>query len=153
MEKLSWSSGSQRHGCHAVTIPELLVMVVILAIGFVGVAGMFVAGYTSAKKASNYTIAANRVTQEIERMRDAGFLGAVIDSYHFPSPRYQIVSSTRATFAVPELKNGQGSVTIGLDSEAQILDNLKRVNVTITWGGGKQMSGTYSITTLVANRP
>jgi len=136
-----------------VTLPEMLVVVVILAIAFVGVSGMFVGGYVSARKASNYTIAANRAVQEIERLRDAGFLGAVVDYQHFPSPKYHIASSTQVVFSVPDLKNGQGTITVALDPEAQSLDNLKRVNVTIVWGGGKQLSGRYSITTLVANRP
>jgi prepilin-type N-terminal cleavage/methylation domain-containing protein len=142
------------------TLIELLAVILLLGIGLVGVAGMFTAGIVSSRKAANETAAANRATQEIERVRDGGFLGAIIDTAHFPSPRYVVVSSSKATFTVPELSHGAGEVTIGTDTAAQPVDpntgfmigNLKRVMVKITWGGGANVRGSYSISTLISNR-
>lgn len=142
------------------TLIELLAVILLLGIGLVGIAGMFTAGIISSRKAANETAAANRATQEIERIRDGGYLGAVVDTAHFPSPRYTIISSSKATFAVPELSNGAGELTIETDTAAQpvdpntgfIIGNLKRVNVKITWGGGSKVRGSYSITTLISNR-
>jgi prepilin-type N-terminal cleavage/methylation domain-containing protein len=143
------------------TLIELIVVIVILAIGLVGVAGMFTAGVISNKKAANMTLASHRANQEIERLRDAGFWGAVVDSIHFPSPRYTIISPTRVSFTVPELTDGQGYLDLDLDPEAKVIDpvtglylgNLEQVRVSISWGGGKPVRGNYSIFTLIANRP
>jgi prepilin-type N-terminal cleavage/methylation domain-containing protein len=143
------------------TLIELLVTAVLLGIGLVGVAGMFTAGVVSSTKASNITVAAHRANLEIERVRDAGYLGAVADVAHFPSPTYTVVSSHRATFTVPELRNGSGYIDIYPDSAAQLTnpatglpyENLKRLRIVISWGGGHHVAGNYTVVTLIANRP
>jgi len=125
----------------------------------VGAAGMFTAGIVSSRKAANETAAANRATQELERIRDGGYLGAVIDTAHFLSPRYTIVSSSKATFTVPELSNGAGELTIDTDTAAQPVDpntgfmigNLKRV-MSHSLGWRRKSACSYSVTTLISNR-
>ena len=143
------------------TIIEVLAATAILGIGLVGVGSMVTYGVVSHRKSVNYTVAAERATQEIERVRDAGYLGAEIGTSLFPSPTYTILSATQAGFTVADLHNGQGTITISQDSEAEAVDpdtgspysNLKRVRVDISWGGARNLRGSYSASTLIANRP
>jgi prepilin-type N-terminal cleavage/methylation domain-containing protein len=152
---------SPARSCGGFTLIEVLVAAVILAIGLVGVASMVYYGVLSHQKSAHYTIAGQRAMQEMERIRDASYVGAVVDLTLFPSPSYQIVDSSTARFSVPELTNGQGTITIAEDTEAQAINpatgqpyqNMKRVTVTITWGGSRRSSGAYNLATLIANRP
>ena len=140
---------------------ELLMVSLLLGIGLTGVGGMFTAGVISNRKAANMTVAAHRAAQETERLRDAGFLGAVVDYDHFPYPRYYVMSPTEVYFHVDELPNGTGFIYLDLDPEAKVTDpatglyvgNLTRARIVITWGGARAVRGTYSISTLLANRP
>lgn len=140
---------------------ELLMAALLLGIGLTGAAGMFTAGLISNRKAAYITAAAHRSAQEIERLRNAGFLGAVVDYTQFPYPDYHIVSPTQVGFTVSELPQGTGNIYVDLDTEAQAInpdtglqfDNLKQVRVVITWGGARSVRGSYSITTFLANRP
>jgi hypothetical protein len=84
-----------------------------------------------------------------------------MDVAHFPSTHYSLTSPTRADFQVAELSQGSGYITVDTDTEAQEIDpntgnqigNLKQVRVVINWGGGSPVRGSYSVTTLLANRP
>jgi len=143
------------------SLVELLVTALLLGIGLAGIAGMFTVGVISNRKAANITAAANRANQEMERLKDGGFFNAVIDYDHYPYPDYTIISSTRVQFSVDELQNGIGYIDLDLDPEAEVIDpntslqvgNLKQATITITWGGGKRVQGSYTITSLIANRP
>jgi prepilin-type N-terminal cleavage/methylation domain-containing protein len=143
------------------SLPEMLAAAILLGIGLTGVGGMFTAGVISNQKAANITAAAHRAGQEVERIRDAGFFGATISSTNFPSPNYTIISSTRVGFPVSNLTDGYGYIDLDLDPEAKVIDpntgldinNLKKLQVSISWGGGKPVRGNYSLTTLIANRP
>ena len=134
---------------------------VLLAIGLTGVAGMFTAGLISNHKSANMTLAADRTEQEVERLRNAGYLGAVVDLAHFPASRYTIVSATQVSFTVAELKDGAGNIYLTADPEAAVIDpatgapigNLAHARVVITWGGARSVRGSYSVSTLLANRP
>jgi len=154
-------SSARRPRRAGVTIIEVLAATAILGIGLVGVGSMVTYGVISHRKSVNYTIAAARATQEIERIRDAGYLGAQIGTALFPSPTYTILSATQVAFTVPELRNGQGRITLSEDAEAQAIDpdtglpygNLKQVQVQISWGGSRNLQGSYRVATLIANRP
>jgi prepilin-type N-terminal cleavage/methylation domain-containing protein len=144
-----------------VTIIEVLAAAAILGIGLVGVGSMVTYGVVSHRKSVNYTIASERATKELERVREAGYLGAEVTAGLFPYPTYTILNSTQAAFTVPELTDGQGTITLDEDTEAQAVDpdtglpysNMKQVQVDISWGGSRSLQGSYSVATLVSNRP
>lgn len=147
--------------CDGFTLIEVLVAAMILAIGLVGVASMTYYGVISHHKSANYTMAGQRAMQEMERIRDAGYLGAVVDYDHFPYPRYYILDTNTIYFTPSELPNGQGLITINEDSAAQQINpstgepyfNMKRVRVDVTWGGSRPLRGSYSLVSLISNRP
>jgi len=143
------------------TLIEVLITTVILGIGLVGVGSMVTYGVVSHRKSVNYTVAAARAIQEMERIRDAGFLGANVGTDLFPYPTYQILNASQVGFTPSGLKDGQGVITIAEDSQAQVTDpdtglpygNMKAVSVSISWGGARILSGSYTAATLIANRP
>lgn len=144
-----------------VTIIEVLATAALLGIGLVGVGAMVTYGVIAHKKSVNYTIAAARASQELERIRQAGYVGAEIDESLFPSPGYTILDSTRVGFSLPDLREGAGTITIIEDPESLATNpdtglpyaNLKQVQVSISWGGGRTLRGSYQAATLIANRP
>ena len=150
--------GGSRNG--GFTLIEVLVAAMILAIGMVGVSSMVSYGVLSHQKSARYTIAAERANQEIERIRDSGYLAAVVDALHFPSP-YQIVNSTTVSFDVAELPGGHGTIVIADDPHALSVNpstgapysNLKQVSVFVTWSGSPRVAGSYGVATLITNRP
>ena len=143
------------------TLIEVLVAAMILGIGLVGVSSMVYYGVLSHQKSANYTIAGEKAMQEMERIRDAGYLGALVDLAHFPSPSYQIVNASTVHFSVPELTGGLGVITIAEDSQAQAINpatgqpylNMKQVSVAVSWGGSQRLRGSYNLATLISNRP
>ncbi len=144
-----------------VTIIEVLATAVILGIGLVGVGSMVTYATISHKKSVNYTIAAARAAKELERVREAGYLGATISPALFPEDMYTLQGETVAWFDVDELDNGRGAVIIYQDPEADEINpdtgepysNLKRVYVWISWGGNRFLHGSYLGMTMIANRP
>jgi prepilin-type N-terminal cleavage/methylation domain-containing protein len=140
-----------RHNRRGMTLVELLVSVVLLAIALVTVSQMFVGGVISAGKARNVQIATNRALQEIEKAKDMGYLNLVVDTAHFPPP-YTIVDSTTVGFAIDTLPDAQGRLVI-TPYPLPTTENLRRVTATVTWGGSRFTSGSVTVGTLVANRP
>jgi prepilin-type N-terminal cleavage/methylation domain-containing protein len=151
-------AGRRRRGF---TLLEVLAATLVLGLGLVGVGSMVTYSVVSHEKSVNYTLAAERASAEVERVREAGYLGANISTDLFPTTAYTIASATKVTFAVAELKGGQGSITIDEDAQAKATNpntgsaynNMKLVQVAITWTGSRNLSGSYQTATLVANRP
>jgi prepilin-type N-terminal cleavage/methylation domain-containing protein len=143
------------------TLLEVLAATLVLGLGLVGVGSMVTYSVVSHEKSVNYTLAAERASAEVERVREAGYLGAKVTTDLFPAPAYTLASATKVTFTVAELKGGQGSITIDEDAQAKATDpntgsaynNMKLVQVAITWTGSRNLSGSYQTATLVANRP
>lgn len=151
----------RRWGRAGVTLIELLIASVVIGIGLAGVGSIVTYGVLSHRKAVEYTIAAARATKEIEQVRRAGYLGAVVDESLFPADTYTIISATQVSFAVDELNDGLGYVTVGDDTEAQATDpdtgepygNMKQILVQIFWDRPGGRRDCYSAATLIANRP
>ncbi len=147
--------------CAGLTIIEVLATAIILGIGLVGVGSMVTYATISHKRAANYTIAAARASKELERVREAGYLGAAITPALFPEDQYTLEGDELAWFNVDDLENGRGAVIIYQDPEAdetnpdtgEPYSNLKRVYVWISWGGNRFLHGTYLAMTMIANRP
>jgi len=150
--------GGSRAG---VTIIEVLATAIVLAIGLVGVGSMVTYGVLSHHKSLNYTVAAERATREMERIREAGYLGATASAGLFPANEYTIENGSQVSFEMPDLTSGSGVITISDDPDAQAIDpgtgqpysNLKQVRVEIFWGGSRYLRGSYQAVTLIANRP
>jgi len=142
---------STRLSRRGMTLVELLVTVVILAIALVALSQMFVSGVLAAKKARNVQIATNRAMQEVEKAKDMGYLNLVVDYDHFPSP-YTILDDNMIGFDVAGLRDAQGRLEIEPYPQPDS-DNLKRVTASVSWGGGRYTSGSITVNTLVTNRP
>ena len=144
-----------------VTILEVLAAAVILGVGLVGVGSMVTYATVSHQKSVNYTVASDRASQEIERIREAGYVGAVVGTGLFPVSDYTILSGTQVSFAESALKDGLGLITLNEDTEATATNpstglpyaNLRMATVQISWGGSRFTGGSYTATTLIANRP
>jgi Tfp pilus assembly protein PilV len=119
------------------TLIELMVTVVLLAIGLVGVASMFLHGYRTQVNAHFASVAADEAAKKLERMKAAGFNG---------------ISSTlfAPTFTVAELPAGAGTIEFSPYPEVDST-NQYRVRVTITWGGGPGISGRVALNSVISN--
>jgi len=143
------------------TLIEVLAATLILAIGLVGVSGMVTYSVIAHDKAAGYTIAADRATAEIERIRDAGYNGAAVNTTLFPTDDYTLLSATQASFTCSDLKNGHGVITLDLDAVAKAINpdtgqpwsNLKRIDVQLWWMGRHGVDQTLKVSAMLANRP
>ena len=142
------------------TLIELLVTTVVLALGLIALSTLFVAGIISDMKAERIQIATNRMRQELERMRSAGYSGALIDSTVFKAADGYTITESQpnltgiASFTEPSLPGGTGTVEIRYYNPGTgIYANLKQVSVALSWGGGRRTQGSVYATTLLANRP
>ena len=127
---------SRRSG---LSLIELMVTIVILAIGIAGVAVMFLHGYRSQLNA-HYTILATAAANEVlEEMRAAGYNH--LSSANWPSP-----------FPVDAVPQGVGTITTEQFPTATST-NMKKVTVQVSWEGGRTIHGNARATTLIALRP
>ena len=158
---VGWLTRGNCSRVRGMTLIEVLVAVVILAIGLIGTSSMMTYAVISHDSAAAYTVAAERATQEIERIRDSGYHGATVGTNLFPTSNYNLLSTTQVEFTCFELKDGHGVITLDIDSEANQTDpgtgepysNLKRIDVQIWWNGKSGSTLSYNASTLVANRP
>lgn len=156
-ERRGWRLARTRSGF---TLLELVVTIVLLVIGLVALSSLFVVGIISDVKAERIQVAANRVRQELERMRSAGYSGALIHTDVFKSgDGYTITEQNpdltgAVSFTEARLPASSGTLEIRYyASGAGIYPNLKRVSVSLSWGGGRRTQGAVYASTLIANRP
>jgi len=121
------------------TLVELMVAVVILALGLWGVSSMFIYGYTSQINAQYTQIATHRAQELSEEMRAAGVNH--ITTENFPSP-----------IVITDLPNGVATRSWTAYPDASVADQLL-LTVTVRWEQGPRMSGHVSMQTVVARRP
>ena len=149
-------------GRHAgMTLIEVLAATLVLAIGLVGVSGMVTYSVIAHDKAANYTIAADRATAELERIRNAGYNGAAVNTLLFPTADYTILSPTQVRFNCSDLKQAHGIITLDLDAAAKAINpntgqswsNLKRIDVQIWWMGHHGVDQTLKVSAMLALRP
>ncbi|MFQ6133207.1 MAG: prepilin-type N-terminal cleavage/methylation domain-containing protein [Armatimonadota bacterium] len=126
----------QRRG---LSLIEMMVTIVIVALGIAGVITMFLYGYQSQLNAHYSMLATAAASEKLDEMRSAGFNG--LDPAVFPSP-----------FAVPELPAGMGTITTE-PFPLPTTDNLVRITVAVEWEGGRGIQGNTRISTLLALHP
>jgi prepilin-type N-terminal cleavage/methylation domain-containing protein len=129
--------GRLRTGRRGITLIELMVTVVLLAIGLVGVSSMFIVGYRTQLHAHFTSVASDMADKKMERMKSAGFNG--IDVTNFPP-----------TFTVAELPAGQGTIALAPYPDSTST-NQCLVTVTVTWGGGNGIAGRTVLATVISN--
>ena len=139
---------------------ELMAVVVLLGMGLTALSFLFVGGIISNMKAQRIGAAQHRAQQEMEKMRSAGYSGAIVDSLVFPSTEgYSILvqnpnKTGQIGFLVPELPSGQGTIDIAYYlSPEGYYPNLKDVTIGVTWEGGHQVAGQVQVQTFLANQP
>jgi prepilin-type N-terminal cleavage/methylation domain-containing protein len=126
-----------RRGRRGLTLIELMVTVVLLAVGLVGVSSMFIVGYRTQLHAHFTSVASDTAAKKMERMKSAGF-NALSDT-NFPP-----------TFAVAELPSGQGTIAFEPFPDATST-NQYLVTVTVAWGGGNGVAGRTVVSTIISN--
>lgn len=118
---------------------EMMVTIILVAIGLAGVISMFLHGYQSQLNAHYMIIATAVAAEKLDEMRSAGFNG--LDPATFPSP-----------FAVTELPQGMGTITIEPFPDPTT-DNMVRIEVRVEWEGGRGIQGNTRVATLLALHP
>lgn len=118
---------------------ELMVTLVILAIGLVGVSTMFLYGYQSQLNAHYQILATAEANRILEEMRSVGYNH--INTTNFPTP-----------FSVDTIPRGVGEIVIAPYPLATT-QNMYKVDIRISWYGGRNIRGATRLTTLIANRP
>ena len=141
---------------------ELLVVIIILALGLYAVGALFVAGTISASKARRITAARQAGEKEVERLRSAGFAGCIVDPDIFSTAEgYTILQQNpdltgRIGFELPTTlpPGSTGTIDIAVyQAGAGYYPNLKDLTVSVIWPGGGVTGGTLVLHTLIANRP
>ncbi|HIE50685.1 MAG TPA: prepilin-type N-terminal cleavage/methylation domain-containing protein [Armatimonadetes bacterium] len=134
-----WIHGSEHNNRHqqGLTLIELLVTIVILALGLAGVVSMAVVAHSTFLKA-HYTAVATQVVQDkMEETLALGYSGVNPEQPEF-----------EPNFSLPELPQGQGTVT-----SQPYAEGVRLVQVTVQWGGSVRSPGVVSASALITNRP
>jgi type II secretory pathway pseudopilin PulG len=119
------------------TLVELLVTIVIVAIGLVGLSSAFMVAYQTQRQAQHVTKATAVASGMLEEMTAVGFHG--IDDEAFPP-----------TFEVEGLPLATGTVAFEPYPDSDSV-NQYLVTVTIAWGGGPGYAGQISMPTVICN--
>ena len=129
-----------RNSSRAFTLIECLVATTILAIGIVGVAGMFTCASVSQRKAAYMAQArevADQVLEQARTMSNGVCVGA----------------SGSQTLATPGLPRATGTVAWQPYPIGSADTGLKQVSVDIQWSWPKPMAGGYRVVTMLYLEP
>ena len=121
------------------TLMECLVAAVILGIGVVGVAGMFVYAGVSERKAAYLGQARELAHQTLEEVRSQGYT-------FFAQP------SGLTTVSTPGLPRSNGVLAWQPYPDSSSEQGLKLVSVNLTWDWAGPTGGKYYVTTLVSEK-
>ncbi|MDH7482043.1 MAG: prepilin-type N-terminal cleavage/methylation domain-containing protein [Armatimonadota bacterium] len=114
------------------TLVEVLLVIFVLALTALILAAVFPSSQVSRIKAAHLSYAVSLAHQKVEELRSAGYSGV-------------LVSPTVET-PLPELPNGVQRITV-----SQYAPNIKKIEVSITWGGYRQVQGSTNLVTLISD--
>ena len=114
------------------TLVEVLLAVFILAITALIFVACFPTSQISRIKAAHMTYAVSLAQQKLEEIRSAGYAGLII--------------SDPVDTPLEELPGGNQRITI-----TQFSVNIKKIEVTITWGGYRKVGGSTTLVTLISD--
>ena len=114
------------------TLIEVMLTVFVLVLTAMIFAAIFPTGQISRTKAAHMSYAISLASQKIEAQRSAGYASILVcDPTDTP---------------LAELPSGNQRISI-----TQYATNVKKVEVTITWSGYRQVGGNITLVTLVAD--
>lgn len=136
------------------TLVELLVSCVILAIGLVALSQLFVTAMWSYQKARYTTIATERVQHELEKAQSLRFNVLRDNANLISDTRYSSLDGYRelaghngVEFDMESIPGGHGVITI---SPFQGKASLLKIDITITWTGSPKTQAPVHVTSLLA---
>jgi prepilin-type N-terminal cleavage/methylation domain-containing protein len=150
------------------TLVEVLISVIILAVGLLALSQLYVTGMYTYQKARNMSLATQRASREMERAQNFTF--TLINSAHsqnkivpdlYPAPEYTAFADPNdadlkgVNFDVPELPEGVGTVIFSHfydNTQGKEMPNLLQVDVLIEWGGKPNTQTPIHLVTLIANK-
>lgn len=143
------------------TLVEVLISALILSVGVVGLAQLYLASIAFSMKTRHLAIATQRAQREIEYITTFPYADFRTDALatHYPSSRYpgvQVVDTDSATgsgktvsFTTDELPSGTGVVAITPYKTGYT--HLLQVRVTVGWKGWHDQHESVTLNTLVAD--
>lgn len=114
------------------TLIEAMLVFFVIALTGLMFAAIFPTAQTSRVKAAHASFAAGLAQQKMEEIRAAGYVN--------------IQLTPGVDTPLDSLPNGNQRVTI-----TQYAANIKKVQVTITWSGYRQVGGTVNLVTLISD--
>jgi len=114
------------------TLIEVMLVIFVLSLTVLMFAATFPTSQISRIKAAHMSYAVSVAQQTIEEKRSAGYAGLLADTSEVSIPA--------------DLPGGQQTTTI-----TQFAPNIKKIEVTITWSGYRQVGGSTTIVTLISD--
>lgn len=117
---------------HGFTLVEVMLVVFVLALTALIFAATVPTSQISRIKAAHMSYAVNLARQTIEEKRSAGYTNLLVGTSEVSIPA--------------DLPGAQQTTTI-----TQYAPNIKKIEVTVTWSGYRQVGGSTTLTTLVSD--
>jgi len=140
---------------------ELLVSSVILGLSLVALSQLYMSAMWTYQKARKLSIATNRAQFELEKVDNLGYEGLItgvnsgnptIEDAYFPSEYTYLSSKMGVAFTIPDLPNGQGTVSWQPYPSNTSLSSCKILQATIDiqWDGSPKAQSRVHLITLCA---
>lgn len=121
-----------RCGSGGFTLVEVMLVTFVLVLTALIFVATFSTSQISRMKAAHMSYATSLAQQKIEEMRAAGYASILI--------------TDPVENSLPELPTGTQIVTV-----TQYAPNIKKIEVTISWGGYRQVGGSITLVTLISD--